>query len=184
MKEEYETVVNDMEFTVDITYNQKAFTAMARMMRKTIRRKRSLRSHIIGWLAIVLSFMFSVPGMISTQTASFKNIFTLCAALVMFIALTWEDKINGYFACKRMLPGTENATTIFKEDAYETVTDVGKSEWTYDKAMLLAETSDYFVFLFSPSHGQIYDKMRIAGGTVEEFRRFIEAKTGKMFQKI
>ena len=48
----------------------------------------------------------------------------------------------------------------------------------------LAETPDYFVFVFDQSHGQAYDKRTLIGGTADEFRSFIESKTGKSVQQV
>lgn len=41
---------------------------------------------------------------------------------------------------------------------------------------MIAETKDYFVFIFSPSHAQVYDKSNLPGGTAEEFSSFIKEK--------
>lgn len=49
---------------------------------------------------------------------------------------------------------------------------------------MLGETADSFVFLFRMSHAQIYDKGTITGGTAEEFRVFLEERTGKKVQSI
>ena len=49
---------------------------------------------------------------------------------------------------------------------------------------MLAEADDYFVFIFSQSHAQVYDKKSISGGTIEEFREFIKGVTGKEIQAI
>jgi len=45
--------------------------------------------------------------------------------------------------------------------------------------MLLVEIADYFVFVFSQSHAQIYDKNNLSGGTADEFRKFISEVTNK-----
>lgn len=45
--------------------------------------------------------------------------------------------------------------------------------------LLIAETGDYFVFVFSASHAQIYDKKGLCGGSPQQFKDFIEEKTGK-----
>ena len=42
----------------------------------------------------------------------------------------------------------------------------------------------FFVFVFSASHAQLYDKRSLQGGTADEFRRFIEAATGKTVQPV
>ena len=44
---------------------------------------------------------------------------------------------------------------------------------------MIAETDRYFVFVFSESHAQIYDKNNLSGGYVSAFREFITEKMGK-----
>ena len=51
-----------MEFTFETNYNQKSLTAMARVLRKTIRKKRSKRSHIFGWIIVVLSTLLTLAS--------------------------------------------------------------------------------------------------------------------------
>ena len=81
------------------------------------------------------------------------------------------------------MPGTENNTAVFGENSFTTVCEVGTTEWNYEKVLLVAETSNYFVFLYSKNHGQIYTKASMTGGTLDEFRTFIEEKVGKKIQK-
>ena len=78
-----------------------------------------------------------------------------------------------------MLAGTEKAVTVFSEDKFISTTDIGKTEWHYDKIILIAETADFFVFIFSTSHAQLYDKQNMQSGTPDDFRTFIETATGK-----
>ena len=78
-----------------------------------------------------------------------------------------------------MLKGLEKAKATFRDDGYYSETEMGNTEWQYAKIELVAETKDYFVFVFSPSHAQVYDKNHLTGGTVEEFRQFIQDKTDK-----
>ena len=111
---------------------------------------------------------------------NFKTIITWIAALAILLALLFEDRMNGYVARKRMLAGMDRATTAFNDESYITTTSIGKTEFPYDRNIdLLAETKDYFVFVFDKSHAQVYDKHALAGGTLEEFRKFISEKTGK-----
>ena len=58
-------------------------------------------------------------------------------------------------------------------------TEVGKSEFAYNKIAMIAETERYFVFVFSASHAQIYDKNNLSGGSMSAFREFITEKTDK-----
>lgn len=173
-----------MDFTFETVYNQKAMAAMARALRKTIRKKKSRRSHLFGWIVVVLGLLLILPLGGREFTFGLKSAVTLLAVLAIFVVLLWEDQINGYFARKRMLPGTGTASAVFHDEGYHTVTEIGETDWHYDKVAQIAETDDYFVFLFNISHAQLYDKSSIAGGTADEFRRFIEEKTGKAVERI
>ena len=83
-----------------------------------------------------------------------------------------------------MLPGTEKSKATFTEEGFHSETEVGKTEWNYDRILILAETKDYFIFVFSLSHAQVYDKNNLSGGTVQEFRQFICERTGKTMTTI
>ena len=173
-----------MEFTFETLYNQKALTVMAKALRKTVRKKRSRRSHILGWIVMIMGALLAVNSLRSGVVFNAKNIVTWLAILAIFIVFIWEDALNGYIASKRMLKGTEKATSIFTEEGFASITEIGKTEWNYDKVMQIAETKEYFVFIYSANHAQVYDKSSIQGGTAEEFCRFIEEKTSKKIVKI
>ena len=44
-----------MRFTVETNYDQKTLTNLAHALRKTVRKKSGRLSHILGWIAVVLS---------------------------------------------------------------------------------------------------------------------------------
>ncbi len=171
-----------MQFTFETLYNQKTLSVMAKCIRKTVRKARSKRSHIFGWVvfasALLLSFYSGDEGF----TITINKVVTWIVALAIPITLIFENDINGYFARKRLLPGTEKAVSVFDTENTESFiseTAVGKSEFSYDKIGLIAETDGYFVFIFSSSHAQVYDKNNLSGGTADEFRKFINKVTGK-----
>ncbi len=170
-----------MEFRFETQYTAKTMAVMARALRKTIRKKRSRRSHIFGWVVFALGVLLVL---VNGFALSFRTVITLAAAVVILFALLFEDRINGYVASKQLLPGMEKAVTVFSEGGFTSTTDVGTTEWKYDKIAMLAETADFFVFIFSASHAQLYDKQHLQGGTAEEFRHFIEQQTGKLVQQI
>ena len=43
---------------------------------------------------------------------------------------------------------------------------------------IIAETNDYFVFVFDMNHAQVYDKKCLSEEKTNEFREFISEKTG------
>ena len=173
-----------MEFKFETAYNQEAVTIMAKVIRKTARKKRSRRSHIFGIIVILLALLLTLPFRDKEFVLDFKTVITWLVAAILFFTLIFEDKINGYVARKRMLPGLAKAIVTFNEDGYHSETEIGSSNFKYSTIMLLAETADYFVFVFSQSHAQIYSKKSITGGTIEEFREFITNVTGKEIQNI
>lgn len=173
-----------MEFKFETAYNQEAITIMAKALRKTIRKKRSKHSHIFGLLVVVFAVLLTLPIGDKEFTLDFRTIITWLVSAILLFVLLFEDKINGYVARKRMLPGLNKAIVTFYEDCYCSETEIGKSEFKYNNIIMLAETDGYFVFLFSQSHAQVYDKKSITGGTIEEFRGFIQGVTGREIQVI
>lgn len=170
---------NITEFTFETTYNQKAMTTMARALRKTVRKKHSRRSHIFGWIITVLAVLLVLPIGEREVVFNFRTVITWAVIVIIVATLLFEDWINGYIARKRMLPGTAFALCTFGEDDYVSETKAGKTEWKYENIETIAETKDYFVFLFGKNHAQVYDKSSLQGGSIEEFRTFLMKKTEK-----
>jgi len=166
-----------MEFVFETRYDLPALTVMAKGLRKTVRKKHSRRSHFFGWIVIVLGLLLSIPSEAGIES---KNVVTWLVVAVLLLTLLLEDRLNGWIAKKRMLPGTDRAVATFSEDGYYSETAMGNTEWKYENISALAETRDYFVFVFGQNHAQVYDKRSIAGGTAAEFRSFVQEKTGKM----
>ena len=168
-----------MNFSFVTEYNRDAVSTMAKALRKTVRKKKSRRSHIIGVAVIMLALLLALPFGNENNPFEFKDAITLGVAAILGLTLIFEDKINGDIAMKRMLPGLKSSTATFGEDSYTSETEVGTSEFRYDNIIMLAENRDYFVFIFSANHAQVYDKNSLSGGTVRQFRQFITEKTGK-----
>ena len=167
-----------MEFTFTTDYDKNALTAMAHVLRKTARRKRSRRSHIFGWIIIVLSLLITVPLDGSPLVIDGRKVLTWAVVLVLLLTLIFEDRLNGYIARKRMLAGSERTECVFREENYTSSAGIATTEWSYGNIKSVAETKNYFVFMFDTNHAQVYDKRTIAGGAVDEFRQFIAGKIG------
>lgn len=173
-----------MEFTFDTVYGQRAVTAMARGLRKTIRKKRSRRSHIFGWLVIVLILLLTLPLDGETLVIEGRTIVTWAAGLLILLTLLFEDKLNAWIARRQMMTGTDRATGVFTEENYCSETAAGKTQWRYDTIRQIVEDKNFFVFVFDQRYAQVYDKRILSGGSAEEFRNFICRKTGKEVQFI
>ena len=172
-----------MEFTTTTDYDMKTLTAMARALRKTVRKKRS-RAHIFGWIVVLLGTFLLLPPAGSSFSINGRTLLTLSAVLAILLTFFFEDRLNGYFARKRLLPGTESAVSVFKEDSYHTETRSGQTDWPYDRIAAIAELPDYFILILGENHAQAYDKARLKGGMPEEFSRFLETRTGLSIVRI
>ncbi|MBQ8746272.1 MAG: YcxB family protein [Clostridia bacterium] len=168
-----------MLFKIQTGYSHKALTAMAKALRKTTRTAKSRRTRIFGVLVIVFALFLTLPKSGEPFNVDMKMILTWTVVLIMILAFVFEDTLNGYVAKKRLLPGMTEAETTFYEDHYCTLTNVGKSEFSYGNITDIAETEEYFVFLFGKNHAQVYEKKSITGGTESAFGAFIEKATGK-----
>ncbi len=169
-----------MEFTVETTYDQKAMTAMARCLRKTIRKRRSKRSHILGAVVVVLAVILAF----SDGEFHFRSIVTLLAAAAIVLTQIFEDWLNGYITLKRGLPGLIKSVVTFREEGYHSETAVGSSDFPYDTIQRLVRCGNYLVFIFSSSHGQVYDLRSLAGGTEAELIGFLSERTGKQVERV
>ncbi len=84
----------EKEFTFETDYDISALSAMARALRKTVRKKQSRRSRIFGWTVAVLGIL--------TTAALGINVVTLTAIVILVLFLLFEDRMNGYMAKKRV----------------------------------------------------------------------------------
>ena len=135
-------------------------------------------------IVVILAILLALPLGDETIVFDFKTIVTWLVVAALLLVLLFEDRINGYIARKRMLPGLEKANVTFTTEAYCSETAMGSSQFMYKNITSLAETDDYFVFLFGQNHAQIYGKKSISGGSIEEFRKMICDVTGKEIEKI
>ena len=163
-----------IQFETD--YNMETLTAMAKGLRKTVRKKRSRRVHIFAAVVLIFGLLTILATTAGGEPLGASGVVTLLALLVVILVSLFEDK--------RLLPGTEHAAATFEEDGYVSATGVTESRFSYAQIVAVAETARYFVFALSSHHTQAYDKRTIRGGSVEDFRAFIAEKTGKLVENI
>ncbi len=168
-----------MEFTFETDYTQKAITAMVKGLRKTLRKKKSARSKIVGWVLVALVVVLTLPAPGEAFTVEGRTILNIAVGIVLVAVLLFEDPINAFVARKRMMSQGRHSSTTFHKDSYTSVTELGKSDFYYGNIRALAETSGYFVLVYDANHGQVYDKSTLSGGTLKEFRAFISQRTNK-----
>lgn len=182
-----------MEFTFVTDYDQKALTTLAKVLRKTTRRTSSIVSRAICGAFFVMMlpgiiflalFMSIEEEALSLETILLRYSCPGIFLLVIVLPILFSDYLVGFQARKYMQPGTEKSTAIFSPESYISITNAAKTEFRYDSMSYISETTDYFVFVMGKNHGMIFSKSSISGGTVEDFRRFIEERTGKKLLRI
>ena len=166
-----------MPYTFETNYDFKALTAMARALRKTVRRKTSRRVRIFGGIAVAVGLLLAVPWYEGYEF-DLSTAVTILAVAVILIVILFEDQINGYLAGKRMIKGTEKNRGVFDEAGFTTENAVGTTRWNYGSIRKAVWTGDYFVFLFDKNHAQVYDIRSLQGGTPGDFATLIAEKTG------
>lgn len=169
-----------MKFTCHTTYNQKALTAMARAIRKTVRAKKSRIARIYAWVIIVLlaASLWLYWGVVWKTVAN-------GATLAALLLVNWkEDALNGYFARRKALPGTDAADTTFYPDCFLVKTAAAESKWQYDRILALAESHSYLLLVMGKNHAMALDKTALEGGSVSELCDFLEERSGQKIQYI
>lgn len=175
-----------MEFHFTTVYDRACMTAMAKALRKTVRRKHSRRTSVFGWALVLFVIALWLPIVTGRRSADFGDIVSLIAIIFVSVVLWKEDSLNAFFAQKRMLPTSRRAEASFTDSGYRNVTDAAVTEWSYENIPLAAicDVGDYVVFALNKTFAQAYDKRTLTGGSIEDFYRFIEQKTGRHVVKI
>ncbi len=173
-----------MEFRFETDYDQETLTAMAKGLRKTVRKKRSRRTRIIAGVVLALGLASTALSIASQEPLRARNLLVPIAMLCMIYASFQEDRLNGRIAKRNVLPGTEHASCVFGEDGYTIETSVTESRFSYPQILAIAELPRYVVLALSNNQAQALDKESFSGGTMEDFRAFLADKTGKPVQMI
>ena len=169
-----------MEFTCHTTYNQKALTAANRALRKTIRAERSLIVRHWGWWVAALA---AVSFWLSWGTA-WQMVFS-CVVIFGLLVVNWKgDAIDAYFEKRWVFPETDVAPTAFCGDHFLVKTAAAESRWQYDKILALAETEEYLVLVMEKNRALAMEKVSLEGGSLPEFRRFLEERSGQNIRDI
>lgn len=168
-----------MQFVIQTTYDQKAMTAMARTMRKTVRKEKSKNNTFFGGAIVLLVALLVRAKLEAGDPFDGRDFLMIAAAMAIILVQFTQDHVNGWLARRKILPGTETGTSTFTEEGYTTSNTAAETRWSHKQIMAAYETPDYFVFFLSHRHGQVYDKKGFLEGTPDAFREFIEAQTGK-----
>ena len=138
-----------MNFRFETDYDLDTLTAMAKGIRRTVRKKRSRRVHVFTAITFLLCACGLLAGLLSREPFDARDAVTLLAILTGLVTGLLEDRLNARAAKARLLPGTEHAATVFDEDGYTMTTGVTETRWQYAQILAIAETKRYFILALS-----------------------------------
>ena len=173
-----------MTFEIYSDITNRSMTIASRAMRKVLRRKRSILWAIFGWSVFFINALLLIPFDGEPFSLDVRTVTSLLAEVMLLSVLLFQDRFNGMIACKNTLAGTKDYHIAFGEESYTVVTEVITSTFRYEMIDALAESQDYIILLMKKRYAQPLDKRTLTGGTVEEFKRFLEEKTGKTFRRV
>ena len=173
-----------MTFEIHSDITNRSMAIAARAMRKVLRRKRSILWAVFGWSAFFINALLLIPFNGETFTLDASTMISLLVEVMLLSVLLFQDRFNGMIARKNTLAGTKDYHIAFGEDSYTVVTAATTSTFRYELIDALAESQEYIILLMKKRYAQPLDKRTLTGGTVEEFKRFLEEKTGKELRRV
>ena len=173
-----------MTFEIHSDITNRSMTIAARAMRKVLRRRRSILWAVFGWSLFFINALLLIPFDGEPFSLDVRTVTSLLVEVMMLSVLLFQDRFNGMIACKNTLAGTKDYHVVFGEESYTVVTEVTTSTFRYELIDAMAESQDYIIFLMKKRYAQPLDKRTLTGGTVEEFKRFLEENTGKTFRHV
>ena len=173
-----------MTFEIHSGITNRSMTIASCAMRKVLRRKRGIMWAIFGWSVFFINALLLIPFDGEPFTLDVSTVISLLVEVMLLSVLLFQDRFNGMIARKNALAGTKEYHVAFGEDSYTVVTAATTSTFRYELIDALAESQDYMILLMKKHYAQPLDKRTLTGGTVEEFKRFLEEKTGKTVRRV
>lgn len=171
-----------MEFGFETRYDKEALMALSLAMRKTVGKKRRRNQCILGGIVMLAGLVRIVLAFWKGNWDGTVLVSVAAIALVLYTILC-EDRISANNRSRAASAEQPHIFATFLDEDYCTVMDGSEMRREYEEVKYLAETERYFALILGPRHAQLYDKRSITGGTEEEFRAFIEEKTGRTMEK-
>ena len=167
---------------IQTTLDRRAMTALARAVRKTLRRGRNGPVRMLAWFVVLVESFLTAVYLRGGQEGWQINVLL---GLIMLVCILGEDWVNGAIGLRRTAPEEREVNAAFQDDrCYVCRSQGGERWWPYSQIRVAVETRDYFALLLDRKHGQVYDKKGFTWGTEEEFRALIQKKTGLKIQAV
>lgn len=169
-----------MELTLDMRYDHKAMTAMARGIRKALQAEYYRKSTIIG------SLFVGIGGGILLQSTHFgyQQIIALIVLVIWVLYMIFQDHVHGFWASYKMPAGMKKGTWTFRDDGFFSTTEMGISGFDYDSIYAIIECDGYLILCFANSQGQVFYLNQLSEESVASLRKLLRKKTNLTIQNV
>lgn len=163
------------------TLDKKAMVALAKISRKTLRKKRSRPVRRFAWFAVAVEGILIA---VDLRVGDGGWAINALLAAILLGCIFGEDTVNGLLALRQIPPPSREVNITFRDDFYVQRAQPAETWWDYRQIRAIGEDKDFFALVIDTSHGQILSKKGFQWGGPEEFRTFIQRKTGRKIQKV
>ena len=110
-------------------------------------------------------------------------LYGLLGALMLVWAL-FLNEIRAWLVGRFVMKGVARHTARFTDEGYVIANQRGEQSFDYSSVQALCEDGRYFFLMLSRQQGNLFDKQGFHTGTADQFRAFLERKTGQTMKKL
>ncbi len=174
--------MEDIKFSFKTQYDFKTFIRISRAARKTVRKQSLLLIYfcaLVAGIAFVIKY-FPKEGM----ELSLSTVIICIAFCLMIVALLFQDVIEASFFKRATKTEDMAVTTEFGDEEYIFRSEGGEINCKYSDIEALVEIKEGFILCLGNNIYKMLPKETLTGGNIEDFKVFIEKKTGKAIQLV
>lgn len=172
-----------MEFEVHTAYDGDTLAHFVRLSSRAANRKALLADRmallVLGALGTAGGCWFLLDG-----GADWLSIAILAVGLLLLVPGIFYLPYQRWRSKKSLRETAEEIIFTFREDAFTVGDKWKKTGYGYEVLQGLYEDGEYYFLFVNPKVGYLLRKRDFTAGTAEDFRAFLEARTGKSVQYV
>ena len=103
---------------------------------------------------------------------------------LMLVWVLFLNEIRAWLVGRFVMKGVARHTARFTDEGYVIANQRGEQSFDYSSVQALCEDGRYFFLMLSRQQGNLFDKQGFHTGTADQFRAFLERKTGQTMKKL
>ena len=169
----------DGRFVVKMTITEAACLPLSRVI---LKQKRARRSILVRWVLVALCAGFAVLNAVVGQWALVAVMVVLGAAMAAVICLT--PKMNAKRMFTALNPDLGEMVYTFTDQNVHVVDALEDGDIQYTSFVRLVETREQFLLFRGEYQANILPLAGFLKGAPEDFRTFIQEKTGRTYERV